>query len=352
MESGKQELRVRETIVILSVAKNDGPITIRELLHWKANPGFPLSTFGFPPSTRMVTKQDIIDGLNDLGLKAGDTVVVHSSLSSFGQVEGGVEAVVDALLEVVGPRGTLAVPTFNFEPGVFDLGATPSITGRITEAVRRRPGAIRSKHPTHSVTAIGPLAQAITENHDKVDPFGRGSALFKLLQAKGKVLQLGTTQTTCSMVHVAEEIVGVPFLERQRNVGVKMPDGKVIRKWIRRPGCSQGFNVLDEPLRQRGQLAETIIGKCRARLMSARDLVQAAVEMLQADPESLLCTRPDCGNCAEARAIIAALDSERQDKEVTELAEQEERTMRMIGKQFDDVEITYFDLQKHEHSPN
>ena len=300
----------------------------------------------------MVTKQEIIDGLKDLGLRAGDAVVVHSSLSSFGRVEGGAQTVVDALLEVIGPKGTLAVPTFSFEPDVFDPEQTPSTVGKIAETVRKLPGAIRSKHPTHSVAAIGPLARVITEGHENTDPFGRGSALFKLLQANGKVLQLGVDQTTCSMVHVAEEIVGLPFLDRRRCVGVRMPDGKVIRKWVRRPGCSRGFGVLDAPLRQRGQLSETMIGKCRARLFTARALVEAAVEMLRSDPESLLCTRPDCGNCAEARAMIAALSSESQDREVTELAEQEERTIRLIEKQFDDVEITYFEPEKHRHSPN
>ena len=74
--------------------------------------------------------------------------------------------------------------------------------------------------------------------------------------------------------------------------------------------------------------------------------------MLQASPESLLCLRPDCGNCAEARAIIAAMESERRDKEVTELAQQEEKTIRLIEKQFDNVEITYFEPEKHDHSPN
>ncbi|WP_347246334.1 AAC(3) family N-acetyltransferase, partial [Thermogutta sp.] len=137
----------------------------------------------------MVTKQHIIDGLRELGLRAGDTVVVHSSLSSFGKVQGGAETVVEALLEVLGPEGTLAVPTFNFEPDVFDPDSTPSVVGQITEAVRKLPGAIRSKHPTHSVAAIGRLARVITEGHENVSPFGRGSALFKLLQANGKVLQ-------------------------------------------------------------------------------------------------------------------------------------------------------------------
>jgi aminoglycoside 3-N-acetyltransferase len=281
----------------------------------------------------MVTRQDIAGGLRELGLAKGDTVVVHSSLRSFGKVDGGAETVVDAILDVIGPQGTLVVPTFNFEPGVFDHAATPSVVGRVTEAVRARPNAIRSNHPTHSVTAIGALAQAITEDHDKVDPFARGSALWKAVQVGAKILQLGVTHSTNSMVHVAEEIVGVPYLQRQRYVGIKQPDGKVIHKWIRRPGCSQGFNAIDEPLRERGAIKEAMIGSCRARLISARALVDAAVEMLESDPTSLLCTRPDCGVCAESRAMVAATESERQEREITEMAEEEERIRRHAERQ-------------------
>lgn len=283
----------------------------------------------------MVTKQDIIDGLGELGLKAGDKVVVHSSLSSFGEVEGGADAVIDAILEVLGNSGTLIVPTFNFEPGVWDRENTKSIVGTITEAVRARPDAIRSNSPTHSVAALGPLAEVITENHEKVDPFGRGSALYKALQAGAKILQLGVTHTTNSTIHVAEEIAQVPYLERQRNVGIKLPDGKVIHKWIRRPGCSQGFNAVDEILYEKDQINEVMIGKCKARLMTARAVVDAALELLKSDPESLLCNRPDCGNCAESRAMIAATESEQQDKEVIAMAEEEERVRRRMEKRLE-----------------
>jgi aminoglycoside 3-N-acetyltransferase len=300
----------------------------------------------------MVTKEDIIKGLRMLGLRPGDGVVVHSSLSSFGRVEGGADTVVDAILEVIGPEGTLVVPTFNYEPEVFDPQETPSVVGAITEAVRKRPNAIRSKHPTHSVAAIGRLADVIVEDHEKVHPFGRGSALFKLLQANGKILQLGTDMTTCSMVHVAEEIAEVPYLDRQRNVAIKLPNGQTVRRWVRRPGCSQGFGVLEDVLRERGQLIETTIGKCRARMCKARDLVQAALDMLRTDPESLLCKRPDCGSCAEARAMIAARQTEAQDREVTELSEQEEQTIRLIEKKFEDVTIEPFEIAKGDHQPN
>jgi len=300
----------------------------------------------------MLTKGDISGALRELGLRAGDTVVVHSSLSSFGEVDGGADSVVDALLDVLTPDGTLVAPTFNYEPGVFDPQETPSVVGKITEAVRLRPEAVRSLHPTHSVAAIGRLAEAIAEGHEHVHAFGRGSALFKALQVNAKILQLGVTHTTNSMVHVAEEIAGVPYLDRQRQVAIRTAQGKIVRRWVRRPGCSRGFEVIDEILHRKEQISETMIGKCRARLMTARAVVDAAGELLESDPEALLCSRPDCGSCAEARAMVAALEVERQDKEVVELALQEERTIRMIERQFEGTEMRYYEVDPCDRSPN
>lgn len=292
----------------------------------------------------MVTEQDITTGLRELGLKAGDTVVVHSSLSSFGEVEGGADTVIDALLEVLGKDGTLVMPTFNFEPGVFDRANTRSIVGAITEAVRARPDAIRSNHPTHSVSAIGRLAEVITEAHDKVDPFAKGSALYKTLQAGAKILQLGVTHTSNSIIHVAEELAKVPYLERQRNVGILRPNGTVAYKWIRRPGCSHGFNEVDELLYAKDEITEVKIGECRARLMTARSVVDAALEMLRFDPESLLCSRPDCGTCAESRAMVSAMESERQDQEIIAMAEEDESLRRQIEKRLDG-DVSYYEPQ-------
>ena len=67
-----------------------------------------------------VTKDDISQGLVDLGLKAGDLLMVHSSLSSIGFVERGPETIVDCLLDVVGSEGTLVVPTFTYPSAVTD----------------------------------------------------------------------------------------------------------------------------------------------------------------------------------------------------------------------------------------
>lgn len=299
----------------------------------------------------MVKKEDIKKGLREIGLKDGDTVIVHSSLSCFGEVEGGADTVVDAILEVIGDSGTLVVPTFNFDPGVFDPKETPSIVGAITEAVRKRPNSTRSLHPTHSVTAIGALADVITEGHEKTHPFGRGSALFKLLQANGKILQLGVSHTTNSMIHVAEEIANVPYLDRSRRVGVKSPRGKVVEKLVRRPGCSQGFDVIEPILQKKGAILETFIGGCKARLMRARDVVDAAIEVLATDPEGLLCERPNCEACAEARAVTLVKEMENEDKEIIKSFEEEDRTRRMMEKRMNGGRVDYFDGESYR-SPN
>ena len=303
----------------------------------------------------MVSKKRIVEGLDELGLRAGDAVIVHSSLSSFGRVEGGAETVVDALLEVLTARGTLVVPTFSwsvYDGDPFDPQQTPSSVGKVTEAVRERPDAIRSLHPTHSVAAIGRLAEVITKGHEKVHATGRGSPFFKLLQANGKVLLLGTDQTSNSMIHLAEELAGVPYVGRSEEVGVRTARGKVVRKRIYGPGCSRGFATVDPVLREEGAIIEKLIGECRARLMNARAVVDAAVNALKFDASALLCERPNCVRCAEARAIILATEMDRQDQEVVDLAKDEERTLRIIERQLDGGEVRYFETEENGSSPN
>src|SRR5262249_38718106 len=125
------------------------------------------------------------------GVEPGALLQVHSSLSSLGYVEGGAETVVDALLEVVGPLGTVMVPTFNHGAAeVYDWRTTPSVNGAVTEAVRKRPEARRSVHPTHPYAAIGPQAEYLVAGHLEVDPFHRRSPLGKLADLGGLVLLL------------------------------------------------------------------------------------------------------------------------------------------------------------------
>ncbi len=300
----------------------------------------------------MVSRNDIATGLRALGLGLGDNVLVHSSLSSFGKVDGGADAVVDAILDVVGAQGTLVVPTHNYSPGIFDPVNTLSVCGAVTEAVRKRHNALRSHHPTHSVAVIGSLSDVITENHENTHAFARGSALFTLLQANGKILLLGVDHTKSSIIHVAEEMANLPYLDRSHPIDVPSSSGKITHKWIRRPGCSNGFNVMEEPLQENDAIKETFIGDCRVRLMTARAVVNAAMELLKYDNEALLCDRPDCMVCAEARAMITAFEVEEQDKQMIAFAADEDRTLRLIEDRFNIGEVDFFTTDDYKPSSN
>jgi aminoglycoside 3-N-acetyltransferase len=99
----------------------------------------------------MLTYKELLEGFRQVKVKQGETLVVHTSYKSLGGVEGGVDAVIDVMRELVGPKGTVMFPAFNFqswtETHYFDVLETPSKMGMITEMARLRPGAQRTPHP-------------------------------------------------------------------------------------------------------------------------------------------------------------------------------------------------------------
>jgi len=155
----------------------------------------------------IVTKELLIEALRTIGLRPGDAVQVHSSLSALGYVAGGAETVVDALLEAVGPAGTVMMPTFNHGScDIFDPWHSPSINGAITEALRLRPEAKRSRHPTHPYAAIGRLAEWLTQGSALGLTFGPDCPLGRLAQVDGKILLLGVGMRGRSPGRIASAI--------------------------------------------------------------------------------------------------------------------------------------------------
>ena len=122
------------------------------------------------PDGPLVSYDDIVKTLRELGINRGDVVYIHSSLSSMGFVQGGADTVIDAFLHVLGSEGTFCVPTIVYAAQgprpPFQVASTPSEVGRITETTRLRREARRSNNPTHSVAAIGAQAEEITTGHD------------------------------------------------------------------------------------------------------------------------------------------------------------------------------------------
>lgn len=165
-----------------------------------------------------MTKEEIVDKLLSLDIKKGSTLFVHSSLSRMGFVKGGANTVINAILEILGPEGTLVMPTFGWfppilkdyvkeKPPVFDYKRSPSRLGVITETFRRRSGVLRSCHPTHSVAAYGPQAKFLVNEHVKSKtPFDSFSPYQKLLQLSANILCLGISIRFITFYHVYEDL--------------------------------------------------------------------------------------------------------------------------------------------------
>ncbi|MFC1716060.1 AAC(3) family N-acetyltransferase [Candidatus Poribacteria bacterium] len=239
---------------------------------------------------------DIVNGLRELGLGAGDVAFVHSSLSSFGYVEGGAETVVSAFLEVLGSEGTLAAPTFrNYFQGmpsqVWDKDNSPSLMGRISETVRTWPGTRRSHHAPHPIAAIGPLAEDLTERYNETD-FGPDSPFARLLELNAWIVMVGVDYNSCTMIHVVEERMEVPYRRWVPLSGTVLQDGvataKTFRFMRRYPGVSNDFRPLGKRLEDEGSVRIGVIGKSTIRCFRSQDLCDCVSRSIEEDPLYLI----------------------------------------------------------------
>ncbi|MBO7215118.1 MAG: AAC(3) family N-acetyltransferase, partial [Clostridia bacterium] len=179
----------------------------------------------------MVTKNDIVKSFKEMGVKTTDVLLVHSSLKSFGTVDGGAETVIEALKEVV-CDGTLVMPALrqrNWENAYkdWDVNNTPSDVGLITETFRKSEGVLRSNQETHSVCAFGKDAKYITEAHSTGKPrygsfgiyaFGHNSPWERMYELKAKVIFIGVNLTYNTYKHYVEQKVANDIVDR-------LPDG-------------------------------------------------------------------------------------------------------------------------------
>ena len=257
----------------------------------------------------LLTKDDIVEDLRALGVGPGMTLMVHSSLSALGRVEGGAATVIEALLEAVGPEGTLAMPAMP-GGGVFDIETSPSTVGAITEAFRTWPGVQRSFHPSHSACAIGPRAEFLLEHTleprtaiGAESPWGRLSRL-----PEAHVLLLGVDQDRNTLLHHCEEVVRAPYLSTiERRYADE--DGNVQTKTLELfPGPHRDFIGLEPVIRDSGAMRLGKVGSAVGRLMHAMTTVEAVTAALRRDPAAVLCDNPNCDDCVMQRAKIKAHD--------------------------------------------
>ncbi len=260
-----------------------------------------LAGHGFAKLRPVLTKGDYLAAIRAAGVVPGSIVMAHTALSDFGYAEGGPEAVIDALLEAVGPEGTLAMPTLSFSwlgRPAYDPAKTPARIGAIPNAFWRRVGVLRSPHPTHSVAAFGPRAAEIVSGHVPEQPvFGPDSAYAKLYDLDACILMLCKLGSNTTL-HMAEERAGLLLTSLLAIVGGR----EVLLPHMPRHA---NFDSHYELLRQRGQLSAAPLGEGTIHLMRVRHAVDAGLENLRQNP--LLATggyKCPCDFCQAIRAKV------------------------------------------------
>lgn len=255
---------------------------------------------------KLVLKKDIVDAFLKLGVEQGQSIEVHTSLSSLGFVCGGPQILIEALLETVGEEGTIMMPTQtwkNLDPAAgvhweepkewwqiirdnwpaYDKDITPTNTmGAVAEMFRKWPGTLRSDHPARSVAALGKYAKYLTENHDISNIFGEGSPIGKLYEVDGYVMLIGTGYDKNTSIHLADVRANYPGKHNCTEHSAVMENGaRVWKAYETLFVDGEDFEQIGEAFEKAYPVKKVSLGNGTIRFMKQRDIVDFAVEWIE-----------------------------------------------------------------------
>ena len=268
-----------------------------------------------------IARDEVVRALREAGVREGDFLLVHSSLSVFGKFENDFETVEEAFREAVGPEGTVLFAAFT-SPFIFleepnrlswfrpmDLRDPECIvTGALPKHLVKK-GCLRSRHLTHSWCGFGRYAAEAIASHAPQDPaVGENSPLAFALKKKGKIVHFGSGLDSTTFLHVLEDRFDLPgvgdTLCRVREKGVvrtvAMPrnlpghrdfyqgDEKSIKFF--RAACASGL-----------QIARSALGLGKIMVLDMERLDTIGSRLVAADPFIMLCGTPSCLSCQRLR---------------------------------------------------
>jgi aminoglycoside N3'-acetyltransferase len=241
------------------------------------------------------------EALLAVGVGPGDGLLVHSALQLLGQPEGGLQMIYDAISNLIGPEGTLAVPTFpfSFSRGLdYDPQTTPSTgMGVFSEFVRQLSGAQRTPHPMQSLAVIGKHASDLA-GRDTLSAFDGGSAFDRMLDLGFKLLLLGADIQAASIVHYSEQRAQVPYRYWKDFTGrIRLHDGwqtKTYRMYVRDMEVDAQLRLtpIQHALEAGGQWRVAVLNFGEVACCTLAAFVVAADSLLAADLWALVANRP------------------------------------------------------------
>ena len=265
----------------------------------------------------MVTYRDFITGLRKLDIDSTRPVVVHASLSAFGEVQGGAETILGALISSF---NSLITPVFTYKTMITPEVGPPenaiiygsgkdtnrmadifrpelpadSMMGVVAESLRKHPDVKRSSHPILSFAGVN--AGQILDSQTLKEPL---QPIQKLIDNEGWALLMGVDHTVNTSIHYCERLAG----RKQYTRWALTPKGVVICPGF--PGCSDGFQAVAPHLE--GVVRVVAVGEAVVQAIPLVSLVDVVCTLIKNDFTALCCDREDCSRCNTVKSAATVL---------------------------------------------
>lgn len=249
----------------------------------------------------MYTKDQLKKQLSDMGIVPSDSLLIHSSMKAIGPVDGGADTVIDSFLEYL-TDGLFMAPThtwaqMNEEHNVFDPAKEPSCVGIISNLLLKRPDAVRSLHPTHSMAVCGKgNAEYIKGEETCTTPCTPGGCWDRLRTIHAKILLIGVNHIRNTYIHSIEEVLNVPerFTDQPTQFYIKMPDASLKPVSMYRhynphtAHISESFSKLEEAFFDTHAAKRASFGSASCILCDTDRLFEVTAKILSHEPNCLI----------------------------------------------------------------
>ncbi len=230
----------------------------------------------------MISKEQLKADLQAMGIRPGDTVLIHTSLRAVGPVEGGAQGFIDAFCEYLS-EGLFLIPTHtwnnvNADQPCYDVSETVPCIGTVPAVAAFRKDGIRSLHPTHSIWAHGHDAVNFVKGEEKAtSPAPVGFCWDRLADVGAKILLIGVGHNRNTFIHSIDERMALPDRLGQQPYPFTVTDRDGNRyEGMMRPHCcsrtsdvSQFYVNFEKPLTVLGAQRMGILGNAQVRIVDA-----------------------------------------------------------------------------------
>lgn len=236
-------------------------------------------------------------------LTGKEAIMVHSSMKSIGEVDGGADTVVDAFMEFF-KEGLFMTPTHTWdqmsaEYSVFDRETEPACVGIIPNVFRKREGVIRSLHPTHSIAAYGKGAEEFLKGEENAtSPCPPGGCWDRLRDIDAKILLLGVTHTRNTYIHSVDEVMGIPdrLTDEPTRMHIVMPDGtqkdvqmfRHFNKTLQTGNFSDEFDKMKQAFYDLGAAKEVKFGDAACILCDAKKIFDVCYKLFSIEANCVI----------------------------------------------------------------